>query len=62
MPWLVKKVFNGVHVIPLGDEREHTTTRACKCGPTRDTEKRDVWIHHSADEREKFETGERKPS
>ena len=62
MTWLVKKVFNGVHVIPLGDELEHRTARSCKCKPTRDTEKRDVWIHHSTDQREKFETGERKPS
>lgn len=46
----------------VGDAREHTTTRGCWCKPTRDTEKRDVWIHHSVDQREKFETGERKPS
>lgn len=62
MTWLVKKMISGVHLIPLGGAREHTTTRGCWCEPTRDTVKRDVWIHHSDDQREKFETGERKPS
>lgn len=47
-----------VHVYPVNDTRAHTTEN-CWCDPSDDGE---IIIHNSADEREKFETRERKPS
>ena len=48
-----------VHVYPVNDTRAHTTEN-CWCAPTE--EDGQIIIHNSADEREKFETRERKPS
>ena len=53
--WLAK-----VHVYPVKDTRAHLTEN-CWCDPTHDDDG-EIVIHNSADEREKFETGERKPS
>lgn len=50
------------HVVPVGDTRGHTISTPCWCVPCRDTEQPTLWIHNAADQREKFETGERKPS
>ena len=50
------------HVIPLDDLREHDCNPDCWCHPTPDDEDPQVWVHHSMDGREAFETGERKPS
>ena len=50
-----------VHVYPVKDLREHKLEEPCWCEPTFDAEK-EVVIHHAADQREKYETGERKPS
>ena len=47
------------HVIPVNDLREHEPYSTCWCRPTLDE---GVWLHHSMDEREKYETGDRKPS
>lgn len=47
------------HVVPLNDLREHVTNGSCWCRPTLDE---GVWLHHSMDGREAFETGERLPS
>jgi hypothetical protein len=49
------------HLIPVADLREHTLSADCWCIPDLDEE---YWIaaHHSADNREAFETGERKVS
>lgn len=49
------------HVVPVDDLREHDLMPDCWCEPTVD------WIsfvavHNAADQREKFERGERKPS
>lgn len=49
------------HIVPLNDLREHEPTPQCWCMPTPDDE-HDVWVHHSLDGREAFETGERLPS
>lgn len=50
-----------VHVVPLGDLREHKVD-ACWCHPTPAPEDEDVLWHHSMDGREAFESGERLPS
>ena len=50
-----------IHVMPIGDLREHESSKNCWCKPVQDDESDDVFVHHSMDEREKFETGERKP-
>lgn len=47
------------HVVPLNDLREHEANGSCWCKPTLDE---GVWLHHSMDGREAFETGERLPS
>ena len=48
------------HVMPLNDLREHDCAVDCWCRPTQDDECPEVWVHHSMDEREKYETGARK--
>lgn len=53
---------NCVHVVPVGDLREHVPSAGCWCRPTRDDESPEVLVHHSMDGREAFETGERRPS
>lgn len=52
------------HVYPLGDDRAHdTTTRgACWCRPViEDGTFYALVLHHSADGREQYETGARRP-
>jgi hypothetical protein len=57
-------VTRPVHVIPIGDEREHAVSSWCWCGPDLgddgDDDTPPVYVHHSADMREEFEriTGE----
>lgn len=59
-----ERVWGGglpVHVYPLNDLREHATDGTeCWCGAEEDDE--GIVVHNSADGREAFETGERKPS
>lgn len=47
------------HVVPINDLREHILSKDCWCNPFDDE---GVFVHHSMDQREKYETGERKPS
>jgi hypothetical protein len=49
------------HVIPCDDLWDHSLDSGCWCCPTFDEEH---WVatHQSADGREAFENGERKPS
>ena len=49
----------GWHIVPLNDLRDHETNGSCWCKPTLDD---GVWLHHSMDGREAFETGDRLPS
>lgn len=42
------------HVVPIRDSRKHRTTQYCWCNPTCDDE---VWVHNSADQRERMESG-----
>jgi hypothetical protein len=48
-----------VHVIPTEDPT-HYATEDCWCNPS--TNEDGTVVHHSTDNREAFETGERKPS
>lgn len=50
-----------IHIVPLYDMRKHELTAECWCEPELDFEHL-IATHHSADGREKFETGERKVS
>jgi hypothetical protein len=54
MPWKVV----GNHVMPVNDLREHLKT-GCWCRPTDDE---GLILHHSLDQRELYEYGERKLS
>jgi hypothetical protein len=51
------------HVVPVDDLRPHELSPTCWCCPSRDDasdEDGTVYVHHALDEREKYETGERK--
>lgn len=50
------------HVVPMNDLRDHEPSKSCWCRPTLLDEETDgdVYIHHSMDGRELYETGERK--
>jgi hypothetical protein len=49
------------HVVPVDDLREHDLMPDCWCDPAVDHISL-VAVHNAADQREKFESGERKPS
>lgn len=49
------------HVIPMNDLREHHRHGECWCHPVVEHESR-MMVHNSADGREDFEEGRRKPS
>lgn len=49
------------HVVPLDDMYEHQLQAECWCCPSLDAEFF-VATHNSADQREAYESGERKPS
>jgi hypothetical protein len=48
-----------VHVIPTADLRAHDASLGCWCEPTPDEDEPRMLMHHSADGREAFESGER---
>ena len=50
-----------IHVVPEDDIYEHILDGECWCSPAVDVEHM-VITHNSADGREDFETGRRKPS
>lgn len=43
---------DGWHVVPMGDLREHDSSKDCWCNPTPDEDEPAVWVHHSMDRRE----------
>ena len=49
-----------VHVLPIGDLREHAQSADCWCRPKRDDEEPRVVIHNSMDRREEYERGRAK--
>ena len=50
------------HVIPIDDLRDHESSQVCWCNPTEDEECPNLFVHHSMDGREDYETGEREMS
>jgi len=52
------------HIVPRGDLREHELSPDCWCCPFEDPNvlPGTLFVHQAADEREKFESGERRPS
>jgi hypothetical protein len=59
--WINVEVGNDVHTVPVDDIREHEPSEDCWCEPEYYVDI-GLIVHNSADGREKFETGERKPS
>jgi len=59
--WRNVPIGQRFHLIPLEDLREHEATMQCWCVPEEDNDD-PIVIHNSADGRELFERGERKPS
>ena len=60
MSWLLNlpKFDDGtVHVLPVGDLREHNASWLCWCNPIPDTQQESVAIHNAMDERERYEEG-----
>jgi hypothetical protein len=55
--WMTIPIDDVVHVVPVGEN--HTLDCVCWCGVHDDD---GVLIHNSADNREAFENGTRKPS
>lgn len=53
---------NDIHVIPVGDTREHVAQKDCWCEPFVEIHQNgDLVTHRSADCRELYEKGIRKP-
>ena len=50
--WALAQARRGLHVVPMGDLREHALTSECWCGPTPDAEQPLLWTHNSMDRRE----------
>jgi hypothetical protein len=51
-------------VIPIGDEREHSESADCWCGPTAEHDEGSIlFVHNAADMREEYEknTGDSLP-
>jgi len=48
-----------LHVIPLGDFRDHWCVEDCWCKPEMDEcEDGPIMVHHAMDQRERYESGE----
>lgn len=59
--WNVTETDDGVHCTPIADLREHVMAWSCWCQPSADDEDARVCVHHSLDQRERYETGELRP-
>lgn len=46
-----------LHVIPLGDLREHEASSECWCNPQDSASEPGIWVHSALDGREAYETG-----
>ena len=53
--WEIVAEGDDVHVIPLGDHKEHDVDDHCWCATTRQDDAPWVVTHHSADKREEHE-------
>jgi hypothetical protein len=58
--------LNGVpqhsHVVPNGDTKRHQLDPTCWCIPIEEVEYTGIFIHNSADKREVYETGHKRPN
>lgn len=66
-PWIVDKGGDEpIQVHPAGDTREHVLCPdgGCWCEPDLDFDDdgEEMWVHNAQDQREKYETGERRVS
>ena len=48
-----------LHIIPLGDLREHEESALCWCKPQESTSEPGIWVHSALDGRELYETGQK---
>ena len=48
-------VISEKHVVPVDDIRDHITDVTCWCQPSEDRDHRHLWVHQSADGRERRE-------
>lgn len=55
--WHATNGGDTLHVVPIDDLREHPLTSSCWCHPTEDEVTANLWIHHSMDRREDYESG-----
>lgn len=54
--------MNFINILPINDLRPHTECENCWCEPRIEQHgDSHMVIHNALDEREKYETGERKP-
>lgn len=51
-----------IHIVPLGDLREHEDSESCWCGPEELDDDGDevVFVHKAMDGRDRYESGELK--
>lgn len=54
------KPIEYLHIVPMGDLRDHEDSCACWCRPTEEEDHPGIWMHHALDGREKYESGELK--
>ncbi|MBR8228054.1 hypothetical protein KDX05_06980 [Burkholderia vietnamiensis] len=59
--WRVIEYGDESHIVPV-DEIDRHLPILCQCHPVEDEDDPTVIVHNAFDGREKFETGERKPS
>lgn len=49
------------HIVPRDDLKSHVVEQSCWCSPTENEYFPALWVHRSADGREMYETGAKKP-
>ncbi len=54
----MRPVSSDYHVYPIDDLRDHDTSGAAECWCKPEQNEFGCWVHHSMDQREKYETGE----
>lgn len=60
--WETVEIGNETHIIPVEDMRQHDGNSKCWCNPLIEFELYGTIVtHNSLDERELYETGQRKP-
>ena len=57
--WRVYEDAFSVHVLPVGEESEHSRSMSCQCKPRVECYKRDLVIHNAFDGRQAVEEADR---